>query len=249
MKRGHQLVCQSSQKEIHSRCIWSTEEDELLVSLVSAYGEKKWRLITDAISKKLPQFQTKTPKQCRERWHTHLNPIINDAPWSMEEQSILFREHKIFGNKWAVIAEKLSGRTSNSVKNFFFCKLRKLARNIKNKVCEIEENKTKPEIMQTAYLLSHLYTQYFSYLKKEDLKEAQINGDKYVIDILSKNPDTLHYFMRYTKFFMAELNPNVIQEIIREYPYLDFSSLPEKEIQPSNELSGKYSTSPHNTSK
>jgi len=58
-------------------------------------------------------------KQCRERWHNHLNPRIKKINWSREEEWILFLMHRKFDNKnkWADIAKVLDGRTDNTIKN------------------------------------------------------------------------------------------------------------------------------------
>jgi len=33
-------------------------------------------------------------KQCRERWHNHLDPQINKTAWNEDEEQIIFMAHK-----------------------------------------------------------------------------------------------------------------------------------------------------------
>lgn len=45
---------------------WTEEEDRKVVELVKKYGAKKWSLIASNLPGRIG-------KQCRERWHNHLN--------------------------------------------------------------------------------------------------------------------------------------------------------------------------------
>lgn len=57
---------------------WSPEDDARVAELVGQIGAKKWSCIA-------AQLPGRTGKQCRERWHNHLNPHISKVPWSEHE--------------------------------------------------------------------------------------------------------------------------------------------------------------------
>lgn len=96
---------------------------------MNLFGTSNWTLIASKLNAKYP-FSSRSGKQCRERWHNHLDPMIKKDCWTEKEEMILFSKHNKYGNKWSDIAKYLPGRTDNSIKNFFYSKLRKFLRKI-----------------------------------------------------------------------------------------------------------------------
>jgi hypothetical protein len=85
-------------------------EDEAVIQFVREHGPKNWTQISS-------HLDHRTPKECRERWHNHLDPTIMRGPWSDEEDLILAQKQTVLGNKWAEIAAFLPGRNETLIKN------------------------------------------------------------------------------------------------------------------------------------
>ncbi|EAY13288.1 Myb-like DNA-binding domain containing protein [Trichomonas vaginalis G3] len=94
---------------------WTPEEDLRLLAGINKYGLESWGEIVKIVG------NGRTRPQCSQRWFRGLDPKINKAAWSPEEDKKLFHLVSEYGTKvWSKIAAQMGSRSDVQCRYHYF---------------------------------------------------------------------------------------------------------------------------------
>ena len=223
---------------IKRRAPWNKKEDEAIIELVNKYGTSNWTIIANEMAL-LYKSKHRNGKQCRERWHNHLDPIVNKENWTEEEENILFNKHLEYGNKWSDISKFLPGRTDNSIKNHFYSKLRKFIRKILKQI-------NKENLLKNNGIDYYKYNsdKVYKLLKKYKITYKNVTKDTILDLIISTEKN-----QKGKIFGISEENKiinnsaNLIQNNIQPIPTIPYNNMDNTNTQNISERQSRNSSS------
>ena len=93
-----------------SRQKFTIEEDGRLKELVAQFGTHSWKKVSALM-------QTRTTRQCRERYNNYLSPNVLNGPWTSAEDKLLVEKVQEMGQKWSKIVTFFNRRSDVNIKN------------------------------------------------------------------------------------------------------------------------------------
>ncbi|KAJ3438350.1 transcription factor myb3r-2 [Anaeramoeba flamelloides] len=196
---------------------WNTTEDELLKYAIEKLGDVSWLHISSLVP-------GRNSKQCRERWCNQINPNINHAPFTQEEEELLIAKQTELGNKWSQISKFFNGRPDNMLKNMWhsLCTQRKLKktgkatskrRNTKSKPKQNTRKRTK-KANNKPQAKTNIKTENAPKIRKTNTKNAISKNsttlnNNHSFKTESKNITTNNTQLKQTKIKESKTFPNL----------------------------------------
>ncbi|KEQ81408.1 hypothetical protein M438DRAFT_348186 [Aureobasidium pullulans EXF-150] len=110
---------------------WTPQEDDLMLKLLATHAPCDWNRISDLM-------QTRSPKQCSERWTQHLRQDLDHSAFTRYECWAIQNLVAQYGTSWALIAQHLPHRSERKIKNWWYNLQQRQKRKLKREEGELK---------------------------------------------------------------------------------------------------------------
>jgi hypothetical protein len=105
---SNHLIEKSTSKKLP---FWTEKEDKIILELGKSMKRNKWIEAAKFVD-------NKTPRHCYFRYKT-INPEYKKGFWTKDEDELLLKYIKLFGNNWSAIAKLMKTRSNKQIHNRF----------------------------------------------------------------------------------------------------------------------------------
>jgi hypothetical protein len=99
---------------------FTPQEDAKLLEVVGRCERLDWREVAE-------QMESRSPRQCRERWKNYLDPELQNGLWTFQDDALLEEKFREYGGRWIAITACFPGHSRNNVVNHWMARQRKRA--------------------------------------------------------------------------------------------------------------------------
>lgn len=103
-------VADKHKKKKVPRQKFTAAEDAKLIELVNHFGLHSWKKVASLM-------ESRSSRQCRERYSNYLSPELKNGPWTAKEDRSLIEKVKLYGQRWSIIARYFPTRSDVNLKN------------------------------------------------------------------------------------------------------------------------------------
>ena len=183
-----------------SRGIWSEEENNYLSELAKKKSVMSWNEIAKCLNEKYGN--SKSGKQCRERYRNYGNPELETSEWRPQEKLLFMILHQLYGNQWTKIAKRLTLRSDVAIKNYYYCIIRKATKLLKFSTIPPSIIR-KPEKFYLIFsTLKSIQRNYLSNDKYPSEGSKYNSKEKIILNILNERKVTEEVIVNYQNLMM-----------------------------------------------
>lgn len=196
-------------KENTPREMWIKDDDERLIEIKRTYNTSNWNTIAAIFSEANPRGK-KSGKQCRERYRNYISSKVKKKSLTKSEKILFILLHNHYNNRWSEIAKYYIGRNDINIKNFFYCYMRRVLKELRKNPRNAKITCLHWKTLEYYYILHLISLKYLLPLQNTD-HNATSGQDKTIHDIVKQNKLNEANVMKYIMNLLKKLDDNKVK--------------------------------------